>query len=137
MSKRNYTKCTAPNCTRIGIQSQKEGVNPHKYCVVHMKRWQLHGHIEPTRQSRFQGRHKNMDGYIKVYHYGRYEYEHIVLAEKALGKKLPKKARVHHMNEKRDDNHSYFNLVICPNESYHKLLHARMERFKSVNNKNS
>lgn len=49
---------------------------------------------------------------------------HIALAEKALGKKLPKGAEIHHVDEDKTNNNPD-NLVICPNHSYHALLHAR------------
>lgn len=48
----------------------------------------------------------------------------VIVAEKALGRYLPKEARVHHINEiKPDDSNS--NLVICEDENYHRLIHAR------------
>jgi hypothetical protein len=34
------------------------------------------------------------------------------------------------MNENRSDNHTPFNLVICPNEHYHQYLHRRMKAIK-------
>lgn len=53
---------------------------------------------------------------------------HRMRAERALGKPLPVGAVVHHADGSRDDNAP---LVICQNDSYHKLLHARM-RVKSA-----
>lgn len=61
---------------------------------------------------------------------GKYKMEHIYLAEKALGKPLPEDAVVHHMNNKPKDNHTPFNLIICPNQSYHMLLHKRMKEYE-------
>lgn len=60
-------------------------------------------------------------------------YEHILIAEKALGKKLPKEARVHHIDG-NGKNNSNTNLVICPNESYHKLLHIRQTALDACGN---
>lgn len=129
-------KCPAPGCERPGIKQYKAGTNPHEYCVVHKKRWQNHGHINPTRQPDGQWRHKDENGYVKIKVDGRAKYEHIHLAEKALGKKLPKGAVVHHMNENRSDNFTYFNLVVCPSKGYHAHLHQRMKQL-NARNKNS
>lgn len=68
-------------------------------------------------------------GYVIIKKNGIKQYEHIILAEKALGRKLPKGAQVHHMNETPWDNFTSFNLVICPSQSYHRLLHERMKQY--------
>lgn len=54
----------------------------------------------------------------------KHQLEHIIVAEKALGRKLPKGAEVHHVDENRLNNVGS-NLVICPDIAYHKLLHRR------------
>lgn len=51
-------------------------------------------------------------------------YEHILIAEKALGKHMPEGAEVHHFNGDKKDNSSG-NLVICQDHVYHFLLHIR------------
>lgn len=61
---------------------------------------------------------------------------HIRIAENALGKKLPKHAEVHHVNEDKRDNRNC-NLVICPNCKYHRLLHARMRILKAGGDPNT
>lgn len=72
--------------------------------------------------------HINKEGYREICVNGRRAREHISIAERALGKALPLKAVVHHVNEQRSDNRNE-NLVICPNNRYHKLLHQRMRSF--------
>lgn len=62
-----------------------------------------------------------------------YMLEHIIIAEQALGRLLPKGAVVHHSNENRHNN-TKSNLVICQNEAYHKLLHQRMRALNACGN---
>lgn len=54
--------------------------------------------------------------------------EHVLVAERALGKPLPRGAEVHHVDENPANNASA-NLVICPDTGYHKLLHRRARAF--------
>lgn len=72
----------------------------------------------------------NASGYVVFNSKGVLTYEHTIFAERALGKPLPKGAIVHHMNDKPADNYTPFNLVICPNQAYHFLLHKRTEEYK-------
>ncbi len=51
-------------------------------------------------------------------------FEHTVIVEKVLGKKLPPKAETHHMDNNKSNN-SNKNLVICNDAGYHMLLHSR------------
>lgn len=57
--------------------------------------------------------------------------EHVVLAERALGKALPRGAEVHHLDGNRQNN-TPSNLVICENRQYHLMLEARGKRLREL-----
>lgn len=59
--------------------------------------------------------------------------QHTLVAEKALGRALPKGAIVHHSDE-NGMNNDPSNLVICPSMEYHKLIHKRMEALDACGN---
>lgn len=64
-------------------------------------------------------------GYVRVNVGNRQrQYEHILIAERALGRKLKRKERVHHIDCDRANNRND-NLLICTHD-YHLALHARM-----------
>lgn len=57
----------------------------------------------------------------------KYVGEHRLIAEEALGKPLPEGAVVHHLSGDKQDNRRS-NLLVCENERYHQLIHARQRR---------
>lgn len=86
---------------------------------------------------------KVIKGYRRVLAHGHpranntgHVYEHILIAELALGKFLPVKAVVHHHDESLTNNVNA-NLVICEDNGYHKLLHKRMRVLKAGGNPDS
>jgi hypothetical protein len=76
-----------------------------------------------------------LDGYVGHNVKGRTKLEHVLIAERALGKDLPEGAQVHHWDCDRGNN-APTNLVICPDQAYHRLLHRRMAALEACGNPN-
>lgn len=82
------------------------------------------------------GQMMNDEGYRLLLRHGHprannngYVREHILVAERALGKHLPDGAEIHHVNRDRADNRNE-NLVVCEDHGYHRLLHRRQRAFE-------
>ena len=63
-------------------------------------------------------------------------YEHTLKAEKAIGRPLPPKAEVHHVDGDGYNN-ANTNLVICQDHAYHWLLHARARTLRAGGDPNT
>ena len=121
------TICEVESC----IESTYASNTP--YCKKHYLRMYRYGRIHNIRNGygETEVRYRNTAGYWMIKdEEGNHVYEHVWLAEKALGKRLPKGAVVHHVNENPSDNDTPFNLIICQDQAYHLLLHRRA---KSLN----
>lgn len=64
------------------------------------------------------------DKYVQASNRGDKTRAHNLIAERVLGRRLPRGAQVHHVDNDGRNNH-HDNLVICPDASYHRLLHTR------------
>ena len=82
------------------------------------------------------GMRLDKDGYVLVMNPGHprsnkgYVREHILIAERALGKPLPSGSMVHHSNKQKEVNENS-NLTICQDNDYHQLIHQRMRAHKT------
>lgn len=102
------------------------------------------GHGKSPGQPRGSGNHRwrggrtTRRGYVKVLMPGHprggkkgYVFEHILVAETAIGKHLPPGAEVHHVNGVKSDNRPA-NLVVCQDHQYHLLLHRRQRMLRGL-----
>jgi len=100
------------------------------YCRLHYHRLRYNGttNAQPIRQSG--------TGCITPYGYlrrsiaGVIKFEHVRIVEKVLGKSLPSKAHVHHIDGNKLNNENR-NLVVCPDNAYHMLIEARTRAYNA------
>ena len=115
-------ECSVSDCHRQATNKE--------YCAMHATRMRRYGRLHVIKVPYGLGRTVNGAGYVQVtLDNGKRVYEHILCAEHALGKKLPSKAVVHHMNNLHWDNYTPFNLIVCPGQAYHLLLHKRAREY--------
>ena len=82
------------------------------------------------------GRSLDKSGRVMISLNGRKVYEYVLVAEQALGKLLPPKAIIHHVDGNNTNNINS-NLVICEDQAYHMLLHQRMRVLEVGGNPNT
>lgn len=126
-------KYFTPDCGVAGCGNQRKHGCP--YCPMHVQRLRRNGHLGPNRRPNGSGTIMK-SGHISIkIDNAYYKYGHVIVAERALGKKLPTGAQVHHVNLNPSDNRPS-NLVICPDDAYHKLLHKRQRALDECGNAN-
>lgn len=129
-------RCGCGGVTPIAKRSEtKRGYvkgQPHKFLPHHNSLTSKKGSSAVAWKG---GRSNASRGYININQpghprakNGNQVHEHILIAEKALGKYLPPKAVVHH--------HTPEQLVICQDQAYHKFIHQRTNALRACGRAN-
>lgn len=101
----------------------------HGMCGKHRYRMRLYGSPFITKNNP-PGVGFDALGYRATQVNGVKKFDHVRIAESALGRQLPTGSVVHHADGTRNNNLNA-NLVICPSKAYHNLLHARIDAMKA------
>ncbi len=122
--------------TTCSIAGCSDPTKAHELCGKHYMRVRRRGSAEDRKRALKGVRTIRAGaGYVEVVGNGQRKLEHIVVAERAMGKPMPAGAIVHHVNENRSDNRPA-NLVVCPSIAYHKFIHMRMRALAACGNAN-
>lgn len=117
---KGFCACGCGQKTPLAIRNRKSRGHikgqPMKWCYGHQARGRFNGNWKGGRCDKGNYPMVLMRDHPRALPNG-YVYEHILRAEKALGKLLPRGAQVHH--------HTATQLVICQDQKYHRLLHKR------------
>ena len=104
-------------------------------CDAHYRRWRVNGDPYTLKRAPDGQGCLEPSGYVqfRAENGGKGKRGHVLAAERALGKTLPIGSRVHHVNGVKHDNRPS-NLVICPSEAYHRLIHKRQDAMNACGN---
>lgn len=123
------TECSIAGCQKKTLA--------RGWCGVHWRRWRRSG--DPMAAPR---RRENGTGSINPLGYlvfsrgrGRLKLAHVEVAERAVGHPLPSGAIIHHIDGNKLNN-SPENLVVCPDDAYHLLIHQRTRALDACGNAN-
>lgn len=113
-------------CSFIGCKEKHEA---RGLCNMHYLQWRRNRATTPRKKSKKGSGWTDKDGY-KYFNKTR---EHIAIAESSLGRKLPKGSVVHHIDGDKGNNKKS-NLLVCPSQSYHLLIHKRQRAIEASGN---
>jgi hypothetical protein len=123
----------APLATQTNTLHGTVKGEPRRFIAGHQSNGKNHGRWRG-------GRIRREDGYVLVHAPDHpnadakgYILEHVLIASRALGKPLPCRSEVHHV-DKDPSNNRRGNLVICEDHSYHALLHVRARALNASGN---
>lgn len=105
------------------------------WCTTHYERWRKYRDPLMMRQREHHAGGPSGRGYWQTMIDGRRIQDQVRVAERVLGRRLPKGAVVHHADENPLNNEPS-NLVICPSTAYHALLHTRLRALHACGNPN-
>lgn len=126
--KTKISKNTIPKCEAIRGKPNKF-LRGHHNILNHPHNWNngrkidAYGYILVLKRSHHRA---NIMGYV---------FEHILIAEKALGKPILEKTDIHHIDGNKSNNCNT-NLVICQDRGYHHFLHRRQRALQACGHAN-
>lgn len=139
-------KATTP-CTHTKTSEGKKKGMPNKFIMGHQRKGKRDNNGGPNWKGESNPRWnggKTIDrlGYVWIYrpehqtaNKSGFILEHRFISEASIGKPLPSRAEIHHVDEDPGNN-SNDNLVICQDHAYHLLLHKRSRSIKATGHPN-
>jgi len=104
------------------------------FCDRHYRLFMRNGVPELIRREMGSGS-INKDGYLVVEVCGKSIHKHHLIAEESTGVKIVSPVVVHHVDGDKLNNEPW-NLVICPDSTYHNLLHRRQRALDATGDPN-
>lgn len=108
--------------------ARQTGMSPNTVCRK-LKSYDFH--VRDEHEWKWSGGYINAGGYRVVVHNGERNYEHRVVMEKHLGRKLERGEHVHHINEDKTDNRIE-NLVVLKAKDHLVDTNHRIKKWQQL-----
>lgn len=123
MNKIELQACAVDGC--------EKSVRTRGFCNAHYQAFLKHGDPLINKRNKHVLTGLTDSGYIVRKENGVRVRAHVEVVEKAIGRKLNNGEIVHHVDG-IGSNNAHSNLVVCPNQAYHMLIHARQRAFDAT-----
>ena len=115
--------CSVDGCGKV--------VRSIGYCNAHHQAFLKHGDPLINKRNKNELTVLNDQGYIVRKKNGVRIREHVAVVEAVLGRKIKQGEIVHHIDGNRSNNVNN-NLMVCPSQEYHMLIHVRQRAFDAT-----
>lgn len=99
-----YPDCIVDGCNNKATHNLRKDTDTEPMCPKHYIRWKKYGDPNKLKRENYGSGWITSNGYKRLYCNGDYNFEHRMVMEEMIGRKLERHEHVHHKNGVKLDN---------------------------------